>query len=39
MENEFEEILIREAKQNLQILITRIKHCLSKPKFTLNEIV
>ena len=37
MENEFEEILIRE--ENLQILITRIKHCLSKPKFMLNEIV
>ena len=31
MENELEEILIRE--EHLQILITRIEHCLSKPKF------
>ena len=30
MENELEEILIRE--KNLQIIITRIEHCLSKPK-------
>ena len=30
MENELEEILIRE--KNLQIIITRIEHCLIKPK-------
>ena len=30
MENELEEIIIREEK--LQILVTRIEHCLSKPK-------
>ena len=30
MENELEEILVREEKS--QILITRTEHCLSKPK-------
>ena len=30
MENELEEIIIREEK--LQILVTRIEHCFSKPK-------
>ena len=30
MENELEEIIIREEK--LQILVIRIEHCLSKPK-------
>ena len=35
MENELEEILIRE--ENLQILITRIEHCLSKPKIHVDR--
>ena len=30
MKNELEEILNR--KKNLQIIITRVEHCLSKPK-------
>ena len=35
MENELEEILIRE--ENLQILIIRIEHCLNKPKIHLDR--
>ena len=35
MENELEEILIRE--ENLQILITHIEHCLSKPKIHVDQ--
>ena len=35
MENEPEEILIRE--ENLQILITRIERCLSKPKIHVDR--
>ena len=35
MENELEEILIRE--KNLQILITGIEHCLSKPKIHVDR--
>ena len=35
MENELEEILIRE--ENLQILITRIELCLTKPKIHVDR--
>ena len=35
MENELEEILIRE--KNLQILITGIEHCLSKPEIHVDR--
>ena len=35
MENELEEILIRE--EHLQILITRIEHCLSKPNIHVDQ--
>ena len=34
MENELEEILVREEKS--QILITRTEHCLSKPKILVD---